>query len=152
MQRMWAVATLFVALPVLTSAQTAGGTAPLDLGKAGLKATIQAPRGAVATEEFDSVFIRKSPRFAIEISQKDVPAFRKDVVSNDIQKLKKFYVDSPDTLLYETTLMGNHPFHFVVAVKVGAKKYTCEDEKGANTFTKADVDAMLKACESLKAN
>jgi hypothetical protein len=142
-------AVLFI-LPVLASAQTAGGTAPLDLAKAGLKATMQAPRRAAATEEYGSVFVRKPPSFAMEINQKEVVAFRKDVVSNDIQKLKKFHVDTPETLLYETTLMGNSLFHFVAAVKVGAKKYTCEDEKG-NTFTKADVEAMLAACQSLRA-
>jgi hypothetical protein len=87
MQHMWAVAAVLFILPVLASAQTAAGTASLDLGKAGLKAAIQAPQGAAATEEFASVFVRNPPSFATEINQKEVATFRKDVVSNDIQKL-----------------------------------------------------------------
>jgi hypothetical protein len=39
----------------------------------------------------------------------------------------------------------------MAAVKVGDKTYTCEDQKSGETFTKADVDTTLAACQSPKA-
>ena len=61
--------------------------------------------------------------------------------------LKKFHIETADELLYESAVMGPE-FHLVANVKMGDDIYSCEDVKGP-TFTKADAEAMLKACHSL---
>jgi hypothetical protein len=147
---------LLLALAPLATAENP--TVPLDLSAAGLKATIQAPAGSKASDEFGiAVAVRKPPHFAISLEATDdgpkhIASSRKFAVDNDQQKLKAFYVDSPDALLFETSFIGNKLFHFVTTVKVGGKTYSCEDKKDAdNNYTRADVDAMLAACRSLKA-
>jgi hypothetical protein len=148
--------SLLLAFASLAAAENP--TVPLDLSAAGLKATIQAPAGALGSDEFGiSVAVRKPPHFAISLEAVDdgpkhIASSRKFAVENDQQKLKAFHVESPDTLLFEASFLGNKLFHFVTTVKVGGKTYACEDKKDAdNNYTRADVDAMLAACRSLKA-
>jgi hypothetical protein len=152
------VCTSLLLLAFALPAAAENPTAPLDLSAAGLKATIQAPAGAKANDEFGiSVAVVKPPHFAISLEATDdgpkhIASSRKFAVDNNMQKLKAFYVDTPDTLVYETSLISNKLIHFVTTVKVGGKTYSCEDKKDAdNNYTRADVDAMLAACRSLKA-
>jgi hypothetical protein len=131
-------------------AKAAAG-AKLDLAAGGLtEVTIEAPAGAVVKESAaGGAEVTAGDKFQLQItkSKADIAGWKKDIAANDVNKLKKYHVDSPEELLYETAVMGPE-FHLVSNVKVGADTYSCEDVKGA-TFTKADAEAMLKACHSL---
>jgi hypothetical protein len=50
-----------------------------------------------------------------------------------------------------TMRVGAHSSHFYTTVKVGAKLHACFDTRGSGDYSKAEVDAMLAACRTLKA-
>ena len=126
----------------------------IDLSKASASFSVvmMAPEGAKAAEDFGAVLVKKGANFQVEVSSspKDIAALKKEIMANTLNKLKKFYVETADALLYESTLMGKSEFHFVANAKVGNSTYGAEDTKGP-VYTKADVELMLKCFQTLKA-
>jgi len=127
--------------------------ATLDLGDTGLEAVISAPEGAKASDEFGAFIVQSGESFQLQINTgaADLAARKAEIEGNTVNKLKSFVTESETELVYETEVMGKAEFHFVAKVEIDGAKYSCEDKKG-QAFTKADVDAMLAACTSLKAN
>ena len=113
---------------------------------------LMAPEGVTAKDDFGALGVTDGKGFQLEVHSGtvDMPARKKEIESNDINKLKKFLTDSPDTLVYESDPgMGGVQVHFLAAIKVGGADYSCENAKGP-TYTKAQIDAMLAACKSIK--
>jgi len=115
------------------------------------RARARAASGRVGTRRRSA---RSSPassaaKFQLQVSKTkaDIEGWKKDIKANDVNVLKKFHIETADELLYESAVMGPE-FHLVANVKMGDDIYSCEDVKGP-TFTKADAEAMLKACHSL---
>jgi hypothetical protein len=106
---------------------------PIDLSKASASfpVVMMAPEGATAADDFGNVLVKKVPAFQVEVSSsaKDIAALKKEITANTLNKLKKFYVETADALLYESTLMGKSEFHFVANVKVGTSTFGAEDTK-----------------------
>jgi hypothetical protein len=127
--------------------------ATLSLEDASIDATVEAPEGAKAADEFGAVVVSAGESFQLQInsSATDLVARKKEIEGNPVNKLKAFVTDTPTELVYETEVMGKPEFHFVANVELDGAKYNCEDKKG-QAFTKADVDAMLAACKSLEAS
>ncbi len=127
--------------------------AELSLEDAGLDAKLQAPEGAKASEEFGAYLVQSGEAFQLEIHTNfaDLAARKKEIEGNTVNKLKRFVTESETELLYETEVMGKAEFHFIANVELDGAKYNCENKKGP-TYTKADIDAMLAACKSLKAS
>jgi hypothetical protein len=127
--------------------------AALSLEDAEIEATLQAPEGAKAADEFGAVVVSAGESFQLQIGTgpTDLAARKKEIEGNTVNKLKGFVTDAPTELVYETEVMGKPEFHFVANVELDGAKYNCEDKKG-QAFTKADIDAMLAACKSLKAS
>ncbi len=128
--------------------------APLDLSTidSTVKVILMAPAGAAARDDYGAIEIAKEPDFQMEFSEEeaiDLPARKKEIEGNNINKLKKYHVDTPDTLLYETEIMGKPEFHFVAAVTVGDVLYVCEDQRGP-VFSRAEVATMLASCRSAR--
>ena len=80
----------------------------------------------------------------------DMVQIKKDIQSNDVQKLKAFILDTPEALIYETDFAGNASFWMDSAVKVGEKTVRCYSGRGAHSFKKEQVELFLKACQSMK--
>ena len=82
---------------------------------------MQAPEGATAADDFGDVLVKKGVNFQIEVSSnaKDIESLKKEIKANTLNKLKSFLVDTPDALLYESTVMGKSEFHFAANVKAG---------------------------------
>jgi len=127
--------------------------AALDLGDVGLEAIISAPEGAKASDEFGAFIVQSGESFQLQINTgaADLAARKAEIEGNTVNKLESFVTESETELVYETEVMGKAEFHFVAKVEIDGAKYSCEDKKG-QAFTKGDVDAMLAACTSLKAN
>jgi hypothetical protein len=124
----------------------------LDLSGAGVKAVIQAPEGAKAKEFLSTTRVSNGPHFSVEIT----PIYPMEFgAARDAAKMEtkaKFLVDTPDTLVWESDgAPGAHSSHFYTTVKVGAKLHACFDTRGSGDYSKAEVDAMLAACRTLKA-
>jgi hypothetical protein len=124
--------------------------ATLSLEDASLDATLQAPEGAKAVDEFGAVVVSAGESFQLQINTgaTDLAARKQEIEGNTVNKLKSFVTETPTELLYETEVMGKPEFHFVANVELDGAKYNCEDKKG-QAFTRADIDAMLAACKSL---
>ncbi len=126
--------------------------AELSLEDAGLDAKLQAPEGAKGAEDLGAFTVTAGESFQLQINtgEADLAARKKEIESNPVNKLKSFVTESDTELVYETEVMGKSEFHFVMGVELDGAKYNCEDKKG-QAFTKADIDAMVAACKSLKA-
>jgi hypothetical protein len=126
----------------------------VDLSKAAASfpVVMMAPEGAAAAEDFGTVLVKKGAVFQVEVSSsaKDIAALKKEILANTLNKLKKFYVETADALLYESTLMGKSEFHFLANMKAGNSTYGAEDTKGP-VYAKANVELMLKCFQTLKA-
>lgn len=112
--------------------------------------SIMAPEGATAKESFGAGEVKAGDHFQLEIhsGKADLAARKKESDENDINKVKRYLVESADALVMETELMGKPEFHFVGNVKAGDKEFYCENVKGP-VYTQADVEAMWKACQSI---
>jgi hypothetical protein len=125
----------------------------IDLSKASTSfpVVMMAPEGATAAEDFGTIIVKKGAIFQVEVSSspKDIAAMKKEILANTLNKLKKFYVETADALLYESTLMGKSEFHFLANMKVGTATYGAEDTKGP-VYTRANVELMLKCFQTLK--
>ena len=133
--------------------QAAEKLVALDLSKASASfpVVMMAPEGATAADDFGNVLVKKAAAFQVEVSSsaKDIAALKKEIAANTLNKLKKFYIETADALLYESTLMGKSEFHFVANVKVGTSIFGAEDTKGP-VYTKANAEQMLKCFQTLK--
>ena len=127
---------------------------PLDLSTidSTVKVIVMAPGGAAARDDYGSIEITMNPEFQMEISEEDAVDFlarKKEIEANGINKLKKYHVDTADTLIYETEIMGKSEFHFIATVTVGEALYLCEDQRGP-VFSQAAVATMLATCRSTR--
>ena len=127
---------------------------PLDLSTVDstVKVILMAPAGAAARDDYGSIEIAKEPDFQMEFSEEEAVDFlarKKEIEGNGINKLKKYHVDTADTLIYETEIMGKPEFHFIATVTVGDLLYLCEDQRGP-VFSQAAVATMLAACRSAR--
>ncbi|GAC1351863.1 MAG: hypothetical protein NVSMB1_09000 [Polyangiales bacterium] len=125
---------------------------PLDVSATKLKGfKINAPPGAATALEAgtEDLQIIKGDHFAYTISfaKTDIGHLKKSNAENDINVLKRYLTDTPDVIVYESSVMGPE-FHFAANIKVAGKFFSCEDVKGA-TFTQSDVEQMLASCKSL---
>ncbi len=139
-------------VPVAEVPQT--DLAPLDLSTidSTVKVIIMAPGGAAARDDYGSIEIASEPDFQMEFSEEDAVDFlarKKEIEANSINRLKKYHVDTADTLIYETEIMGKPEFHFIATVSVADVLYLCEDQKGP-VFSQAAVATMLASCRSAR--
>lgn len=111
---------------------------------------LQAPEGASAKEDFGALAVKAGDGFQLEVNSGavDMAARKKEIASNDVNKLKRYVVEAPDTLIYESEVMDRSEFHFVSAIKIGAEDWSCENAKGP-TYTQAQIQAMVDACKSI---
>ena len=113
---------------------------------------VMAPEGATAKDDFGALAVTDGKGFQLEVhgGAVDMAARKKEIEANDVNKLKRFITDAPDTLVYESDPgMGGIQVHFLAAIKVGDADYSCENTKGP-VYDKAQIDAMLAACKSIK--
>ena len=124
--------------------------AEISLEDAGLEAKMQAPEGAKVASEFGAFTVKSGESFQLEIhtGAADLAVRKGEIEKNDVNKLQEFLTENETELVYTSKVAGIE-HHFVANVEVDGAKYYCEDTKGAQVYTKADIDAMLAACKSL---
>ena len=127
----------------------------LTLTDAGIKATIQAPEGAEAKDSYGTTEVKvgDGSTFFLQIDKRDpdLSAVKKTWQENDMQKLKKLHVETGDVLIAETEMFGKTSFWLDAKVSLGDQQFHCKSGRGAPSYTRAQIDTFLKACQSLKA-
>ena len=151
--------------PTTNAATTAAAAAPpkpvtfaplaiKNSGAAVKDLLIDAPDSTKYEEKFTNTTVTAGDQFQLMISnaKMDPKENKKTYAGPDsLMKIAKYDVDAPDALLYEGEWLGASGYHVEVNVKVGPTFFTCQDwRKTDATYTKADAEAMLKACRSLR--
>ncbi len=111
---------------------------------------LQAPEGATAKEDFGALAVKAGDGFQLEVNSGavDMAARKKEIAANDVNKLKRYVVEAPDTVIYESEVMDKSEFHFLAAIKIGGEDWSCENAKGP-IYTQAQIQAMVDACKSI---
>lgn len=112
---------------------------------------LSAPEGAKAKDSFGALEVKAGDGFQLEVhsGKLDMAARKKEIADNTMNKLKRYVVESPDAIVYESGVGGGSEFHFLAAAKVGDTDVSCEDVKGP-TYTQAQIETMLASCKTLK--
>jgi hypothetical protein len=129
--------------------------AVVDLSAAGIKATMQAPAGASVENAFGSARVAKLPHFSVDVGTTSMAdslsSAKNDAKTSRYYKASTFHTDAPDLIVWESQAPNGSPaFHFYALLKGGDPLFTCADTR-PNIYTRADVEAMVAACRSLKA-
>jgi hypothetical protein len=134
-----------------TAAAASGGTAPLKIDSAKGPLTIDAPAGATSKVVAGTLEVVAGNTFHLELVSGigTVSRYKEDIDANTINKVKRYVVDTPAGILYESVLAGKSEYHIYVVVKV-LGGIICTDSKGP-AYTQAQAQAMYDACLSARA-
>ena len=116
---------------------------------------IEVPPGTTFEEKFTNTLITNGKGFQVMVThgKEDLASLKKAHAGPDslIKEVKTYDVDAPDTLMYEGVMFGRKGYHFVHNVKIGKAFYKCQDwRKPDGVYSKADAEAMLASCKTLK--
>ena len=132
---------------------TAVGYRFVDISKSGMNLYVAAPDSTVGVVDklFDSsskVYLNVGRAFKIIIEESSLTITqKKEEISNstsDIEVLKKYYVSTDSTLLWETTIGDLSKFHFYYLFKSGDRQFSFSSPAD-EIFSQDQAAAMLKA-------
>jgi hypothetical protein len=134
----------------------------LDLSRYGKPFAIFVPdttaaKLTVIEQSTGALDIKVGKNFAITINEQpaDIELRKTDIQEDEINKLKSFVINEPNSLLWESGWEGstNEPqFHFVLNLKIGNSDYCFEDLKDpeANAFGKESIQKMFDSSKNVK--
>ncbi|MHB8260190.1 MAG: hypothetical protein ACYDCN_04960 [Bacteroidia bacterium] len=132
------------------------GMSYFDISKTGMNAFILIPDSSVGIldtriQSSGEYIVKVGKDFQISIieTQGDVNQKKVDIASDDVNKLKKYIVDEPTTLMWQSGIADLSEFHFYHIAKLGTRTYVFEDIKG-EPFTQPAIQKMLDACKQVK--
>jgi hypothetical protein len=127
----------------------------IDISRTGMNMNVLIPdstKGGLDTvlQTYGTYEIKRGA-FQIAITEDggDVTSKKADNANDDVNKVKQYVIDEPNTLLWESGIGDLSEFHFFYSVKFGERTFVFEDIKG-DAFTKEDVQKMLDACKAAK--
>lgn len=127
----------------------------IDISRTGMNMNVLIPdstKGALDTvlQTYGTYEIKRgSFQIAITEDGGDVATKKADNANDDVNKVKQYIIDEPNTLLWESGIGDLSEFHFFYSVKMGERTFVFEDIKG-DAFTKEDIQKMLDACKAAK--
>jgi hypothetical protein len=93
--------------------------------------------------------VGKDFQISVEEGEGDVAMVKSDNSNNDVNKLKKYIVDDPTTLVWESGVADLSEFHFYHIAKVGGRSYIVQDIKG-EPFSQKAIEKMIDCAKNLK--
>lgn len=135
------------------------GMSQYDLSSFGALVTINVPdttktKLEIVAQGSGSIEIRSGKDFQISITpgEGDFPLKKSDISSDDVKKFKRYVVDEPTSLIWESQVSGLEPeFHFYTVIKAGKDSYLVEDIKEGDPFSEKAIQKMADAAKSIKA-
>lgn len=131
------------------------GMMPLDLTQYGYAVSINVPDAAtgpleVVAQSWGTVEIKVGKMFQLSVKdgQGDIALKKRDIAGNDVNKFKRYVVDEPSALLWESQIMESE-FHFYTVVKAGNASYEVEDIAG-EIFSETQATKMLETAKAMK--
>ncbi len=130
----------------------------LNLSLENTKLTLLAPKGSKIIESplaWGTIEIKSGngKNFHLELqittNQNIITEVKKFIQDNDVNILKRFLIDSPDSLLYESSPgMNILEYNLYTYKNLGNIAITCENAKG-NLFSESEARLMLESCRSI---
>ena len=166
MKNILRITFLFAALTALVSCggkketqeplNAPAGMRYLDISRTGMNIYVLTPdstKGMLDTvmQSSGEYVIKVGPNFQIQITENagDIAQKKADITNADPVKLKKYVVDEPNTLMWESGIGDISEFHFYHIAKVGERTYVFEDVTG-DAFSQDAIQKMLDACKQVK--
>jgi hypothetical protein len=119
----------------------------------GFSFVIKAPSAAKPVEKYGSLYLSDDKKYQIEVgSEEGAPSLEKlkaEINGNTMNVLKKYVIDEPAGILYETDVFGTIQYHFVYQLKTADGYFEFVDTKGVN-YTLAEAKIMYEAAKSSK--
>lgn len=117
--------------------------------------TLMAPKGAkVKKHSWGSIEITSGKKFQLDIwvssFRTNIAEVKKSHEENDINKLKKYLIDTPKGILYQSDLWGETQFHLYTYKDIGELTVKCEDLKDGTAYSEQQARVMFAACESIQ--
>lgn len=120
-----------------------------------IKLSLLAPKGAkLIKNSWGTVAIKSSNNsFQIELAtttnKNVISEIKQGITSNDINIFKRYLINTPDSILYESNPgMNISEFHIYHYKNLGNIAVTCENVKG-DSFSESEARLMLKSCQSI---
>lgn len=128
----------------------------LDISRTGMNIYVLVPdstKGILDTvaQTSGEYIIKVGPGFQIQITENagDIAQRKADITNDDVNALKKYVIDEPGTLMWESGIADMSEYHFYHIAKVGDRTYVFEDVRG-DAFTQEAIQKMLDACKQVK--
>ncbi len=135
--------------------KTIAQTALIDLDCSsieGFEVLTKAPTGVKAIEQYGSVKISNGAKFQVELNSVydySIAAAKKEIEANDINKLKKYVVDEPNGIIYQSEVMGQIQYHFMYFLIGEEESYYFQNVKGP-TYDLESTKVMYNAAKASK--
>ena len=118
----------------------------------GFEVLTKAPTGVKAVEQYGSVKISNGAKFQVELNSVydySIAAAKKEIEANDINKLKKYVVDEPNGIIYQSEVMGQIQYHFMYFLIGEEDSYYFQNVKGP-TYDLESTKVMFNAAKASK--
>ena len=135
--------------------KTIAQTALIDLDCSsieGFEVLTKAPTGVKAIEQYGSVKISNGAKFQVELNSVydySIAAAKKEIEANDMNKLKKYVVDEPNGIIYQSEVMGQIQYHFMYFLIGEEESYYFQNVKGP-TYDLESTKVMYNAAKASK--
>lgn len=109
----------------------------------------KAPQGITPTSRFGSVRLSNNKNFQLQISKDPYSKLedaKKELAANQMNVLKKYIIEEPEGILYQSEAMGQTQYHFKYYLKLKDATYLFEDQKGVQYDLKS-AQQMYKAAK-----
>lgn len=126
----------------------------LNVSVDNIKLTLMAPKGAkIIKYSWGSIEIHAGKTFQIGIwtnfdNKNNMTQIKKEIESNDINRLQRYLINEPNSILYESNVFHRSEFHLFTYKRFGDTLLSCEDVKG-EFFSEPEARLMLKSCLSI---
>jgi hypothetical protein len=118
----------------------------------GFPVLTKAPAGVKAVEQYGSVKISNGAKFQMELNSVydySIAAAKKEIEANDINKLKKYVVDEPNGIIYQSEVMGQIQYHFMYFLVGKEESFYFQNVKGP-TYDLESTKVMYNAAKASK--
>ena len=131
------------------------GMMEMDLSSKGMPIIINVPDSTkgkieITPQSWGAIEIKVGKDFQISISEGagDIALAKSDVAGNEVNKFKKYLIDEPNIILYESEITQPE-FHLYSIIKAGNTAYIVEDIKG-EAFSEKQAQKMLEAAKTIR--
>ncbi len=118
----------------------------------GFPVLTKAPEGVKAVEQYGSVKISNGAKFQMELNSVydySIAAAKKEIEANDINKLKKYIIDEPNGIIYQTEVMGQIQYHFMYFLIGEEESFYFQNIKGP-TYDLESIKVMFNTAKASK--